>query len=239
MFLNKEKRSIALAMILGDGCLHLTSNKASGAITIDHGLDQVDYLTWKASLLSDIFNRNVRVRSGHRGKSVQVSIADRRLRSWRKFCYPGGKKSLIKTLRLIHTELDKTLAIWLMDDGYVESSFTKNKNYSASLRLFTCSEPFEGQELIVDWFKSKFNVSPKIKTLTKKSTGKTYLFLKINSGDSLIIWERIRETVLQFKSMQYKFRYLEEIYQKRLPQRTPSVHKTEDDIVGALGKPRE
>lgn len=239
MFLNKEKRSITLAMILGDGCLHLTSNKCSGAITIDHGLDQVDYLTWKANLLSGIFSRNVRSRYGHRGKSVQISVADRRMRSWRKFCYPNNKKSLIKILKLIHTNIDMAMAIWLMDDGYVQSSITKNKNYSAALRLFTCSEPQVGQEFIVKWLNDKFKVSPKIATMFDKRKQKTYFFLKLKTNDSLLIWERIREIVLQFESMQYKFRFLEEIYQKRLSQRTPSVKNTEDDIVGALEKSRE
>lgn len=218
--LNKDKRSMILCLVLGDGCLHsLTKNgKLYGAITIDHGIEQADYQAWKAKLLSDIFQKDVKLRTGHKGKSVQVSVAKKQLRAWRKFTYPNGKKSLPKILKFIrHPEL--AIALWLMDDGYVEPSITNGINYSAAFRIFTCDQTDQQQVEIMNWLKVNFDVESKVR-FTKKGN-KRYPFIKINCKDSLKIWDKIRDFVLQFKSMKYKFRYIEQIYQSRIVQRIP------------------
>lgn len=219
--LNKDKRSLLLCLVLGDGCLHhlKRGNKIYGSITIDHGLSQADYQAWKAKLLSEIFNKDVKVRTGHNGKSIQVSVSQKKLRIWRKFTYPNNKKSIPDILKYIrHQEL--ALSVWLMDDGYVEPSITNNKNYSAALRIFTCDQDLIQQELIQKWLKDNFQIESKIRY--QKKGNKKYPFIKINSSDSLKIWEKIRQFILTFKSMQYKFRYLEQIYQFRISQRIPN-----------------
>jgi LAGLIDADG DNA endonuclease family len=219
--LNKDKRSIALSFILGDGNLFVTKQGYS-RLTIDHGLAQYDYQNWKASMLSEIFGRDVKVRSGHKGRSVQVCVSDRRLRAWKKFTYPNNKKDLARILPFIkHPEM--AVAIWLMDDGYVESSFSKladgtKKNYGARFRIFTCDQSEETQHKILAWFKEKFDFDLYIKYSFKRSANKSYPFLKINQTQSLILWDKIRPFVLQFKSMQYKFRYIEQIYQSKFLQ---------------------
>jgi hypothetical protein len=228
----KDKRSLTLMLLLGDGNLHVMRSKY-GLLTIDHGIEQSDYQAWKARLLSDIWNKNVKCRPGHKGKSVQVQIYHRRFKAWKKFTCPNNKKNLGKILPFIlHKEL--ALAVWLMDDGYVEASFTKNKNYSAAFRIFTCDQDNETQDKIIQWLKNNFNVDAKIRYTLKRSTNKKYPFIKINHADSIKIWEHIRKFVLQFKSMQYKFRHMESIYQKRLSQRTTKPQGF-DDIVDTLG----
>ena len=73
---NKDKRSLILLLALGDGCLHYIKNNGTiyGGLTIDHGIDQADYQKWKAQMLSEITGRDVKVRTGHKGKSIQVSV---------------------------------------------------------------------------------------------------------------------------------------------------------------------
>ncbi len=223
---NKDKRSLALLLVLGDGCLHYIKNngKIYGGLTIDHGIDQADYQSWKAKLLSEIFNRDVRMRTGHKGKSVQVSICMKRLRAWRKFTYPNNKKSIPRLLKFIrHPEL--ALAVWLMDDGYIESSLHKLKNgsvvnYGAAIRIFSCDQ--NDQELleIRKWLKDNFDIESKIRFQKKKNI--KYPFIKINQSDSLKIWDKLRTFILQFKSMKYKFRYIEQIYQSKFLQPQPS-----------------
>jgi hypothetical protein len=215
--LNKDKRSIVMSLLLGDGCLH-----KSGSFSADHGLAQADYVSWKAQLLTEVFEREIRQRSGHQGKSTQVQAYDRRLRSWHKFIYRGGKKSISKILRFI-THPEFAIALWLMDDGYVEPSFSKladgtKKNYGARFRLFTCDQSLEEQSKIIDWFSEKFQVIPKVHYQHDKRTDKTYPFLKINGNDSLKLWGLIRDWVLVFKSMQYKFRFIEQMHQHKLSQ---------------------
>lgn len=224
--INRDKRSIVLSMVLGDGCLSYHSKTKKGTFTADHGLTQADYISWKAKLLSDIFQRDVKVRTGHQGKSVQISVYDTRMTAWRKFCYPNGKKALTRILPFIkHPEM--ALAIWLMDDGYVEPSISKladgsKVNYGARFRIFTESQPLEDHVYFIDWFKENLKIEPSVKMYKCKKRSKSFPFLKFNQKDSLFLWEKIRHFVLQFKSMKYKFRYMEEIYQKRILQRTPT-----------------
>lgn len=206
--INKDKRSLLLSLILGDGCLHYIRNHGNlyGGLTIDHGLEQADYQSWKAKLLSDIFNKDVKVRTGHRGRSVQVSVSMKRFRAWRKFTYPNGKKSIPKILKFIrHPEF--ALAVWLMDDGYVEPSIHNDKVYGAAFRIFCCDQSPEELEFIMKWLKDNFDVDSKVRF--QKTRGKMYPFIKINAKDSLKIWKKIREFVLQFKSMKKKFRHAE------------------------------
>lgn len=225
---NKDKRSLLLSMILGDGCLHYTSNKVSGAITVDHGIEQADYVTWKANLVSQITQRNVKTRQGHKGKSMQFSVCFKKFKAWRKFCYPNGKKSLNKILPFIkHPEF--AFAIWLMDDGYVEPSIYEDKTTHARFRIFTESQPIEDHENFIGWFNKHLNITPKIHFYNCKKRKKKLPFLKFNQADSLLIWEKIRDMVLQFDSMKYKFRHIEEVYQSKILQRTPDIKS--DDIV--------
>lgn len=219
--LNKDKRSLLLSLVLGDGCLHYIKNngKLYGGITIDHGIDQADYQSWKAKLLSDIFNKEVKVRTGHKGKSVQVSVSLKRLRAWRKFTYPNNKKSIPKILKFIrHPEF--ALSVWMMDDGYVEPSMTNGICKGAGFRIFTCDQSPQELEIIMNWLKDNFGVESKVRYTKKGNTN--YPFIKINQAGSLLIWEKIRDFILQFKSMKHKFRHIENIYQLKLLQRVPN-----------------
>lgn len=224
--LNKHKRSIILSMVLGDGCLHYIKNngKIYGGLAIDHGLEQSDYVTWKAQIVSKIVQKEIRLRNGHKGKSIQFQISWKRLRSWRRFCYPNGKKAITRILPFIHHP-EFAIAIWLMDDGYVEPSFSKiktgKKNYGARFRIFTDSQPIEDHEYFIKWFQDNLQVTPKIKLRWDSKYKKHYPFLKFTQEDSLKIWSKIRKIVLKLRSMRYKFRYIEEIYQKKLSQSTP------------------
>lgn len=221
--LRKDQRSLLLCLILGDGCLHYLhrGNKTYGSLTIDHGIKQADYQSWKAKLIGSILNRNVKVRVGHNGKSVQVAASWKRFKAWRKFCYINNKKSIPKILKFIqHPEF--AASILLMDDGYVESSISTlkdgtKKNYGARFRIFLCDQSKEELDEINIWFKNNFDINLKIKY--QKNKNKSYPFLKMTQKDSLKLWSNIREFILQFKSMQYKFRYIEQIYQYKLSQR--------------------
>jgi hypothetical protein len=218
----KEKRSMILSLVLGDGNLYNIKNngKLYGLLTIDHGVKQADYQAWKAQLLSSLLNKKVRVRPGHKGKSVQVQVCWKRMRAWKRFIYKDKKKDLTRILPFI-TNPTFAVSVWLMDDGYVEPSFSKlkngtKKNYGARFRIFTLDQNLEQHEKIVTWFEDSLGVTPKIKIMKDNRKNKQYYFLKFTQEDSLKIWKDIREFVLQFKSMQYKFRYIEQIYQKKM-----------------------
>lgn len=218
--LNKDKRSLLLMLVLGDGCLHYIRNgkKMYGGLTIDHGIQQADYQAWKAKLMSEITGREVRLRPGHKGKSVQVSVCMKRLRAWRKFCYPGGKKNRSRIFPFIrHPEL--ATAVWICDDGHAETN-------GGQLRIYTCSSTEDTHDDITAWFKKHFDVETRLKWANSIHYKKPYRFIKFTQADSLKIWAVIREFCLQFKSMQHKFRSIEKIYQSKCIQRLPSGSKT-------------
>lgn len=210
-----------MCLLLGDGSLgsYKQNGKFYGRFNINHGISQSDYQTWKAQLLSKAFNKDVKLYSGHKGKSIQIQMMDKRFRIWRRFCYKNGKKDIPAILKFVkHPEL--ALATFLMDDGYVEPSITNKKVYGARLRLFICDQTDEQNKLIIEWFKKQFNIEFKLKSAFHKKKNKHYPFLKLGQADSLKVWSIIREFVLGIDSMKYKFRHLEYIYQYKLAQRT-------------------
>jgi hypothetical protein len=214
-----------LSLVIGDGNLHNIKNNGRlyGLLTIDHGLKQSDYQSWKAKLLSKLLNRKVKMRSGHKGKSVQVQVCWKRMRAWKRFIYKDNKKDVTRILPFIVNPIF-TVAVWLMDDGYVESSFSKlkdgsKKNYGARFRIFTLDQNLSQHEYMIKWFQTNLDVTPIIKIQKDNRRNKQYYFLKFTQADSLKLWEKIREFVLQFKSMKYKFRFIEQIYQKKMSQR--------------------
>jgi hypothetical protein len=240
--LRKDVRSMILSLILGDGCLSRTppskTNKTYGILAIQHGEKQRDYLEWKIELVNKLLNRSMTVQNHKKGPALWTT--HRRLKAWRKFCYPKGIKDITKILPFI-TNPTMALAIWMMDDGYVEPSIDKryNKLYSASFRIFTCSTPVDDQDKVIEWFESHFNVTPRIKFQKRGKhhyvkDGEDFPFLKFNVEDSLKLWGLMREFVLQFDSMKHKFRYIEAIYQVRVIQRTAKSLDL-DDIVHTFG----
>lgn len=234
--LRKDKRSMLLSLVIGDGCLHYVGKtKKYGSITIGHSIHQADYVAWKAKLVGSIIGRNINIRTSNNNRGfskdstlVQFSAVWRRFKAWRKFTYPNGKKVKSRILRFI-TNPDFLMAVWLMDDGYVEGKIDPkyNKCYNANLRIFICDESLESCIKIQEWIKDTYGFETKLKY--QKKGDKSYPFLKINSKDSLILWKNIREFVLQFKSMQHKFRFLEMRHQHKISQRNTLVNS--DDIV--------
>jgi len=226
--LNKDKRNIVFSLLLGDGSIgvYKTDNYKTGRMTIDHGLTQADYQSWKAKILGEVFNSDIKVRTGHKGQSVQIMVRNKKIRAWHKFTYPNNRKSLPKVLRWINNPLF-ALSVWLMDDGYCEPSISKladgsKKNYGARFRIFTSTQTDEEMTQIKQWLDTNIGINCSIKKHFDSRQKVYYPLIKINGTDSLKIWEQIREFVLQFKSMQYKFRYIEQIYQSKITQRTPN-----------------
>lgn len=226
--LNKDKRNIVFSLLLGDGSIgvYKTDSYKTGRMTIDHGLEQADYQSWKAKVLGEVFNSDIKMRTGHNGKSVQIMARNKKLKVYHKFTYPNNRKSLPKVLKWINNPMF-ALAVWLMDDGYCEPSFSKladgsKKNYGARFRIFTATQTDQEMIEIKQWLDTNIGINCKIVKHFDSKQKKHYPLIKINGADTLKIWEQIRQFVLQFKSMQYKFRHVEQIYQSKITQRTPN-----------------
>lgn len=237
--LNKEKRDLIISMTIGDGCLHELKRTYKGkttvyaAFTCDHGLKQKDWVELKGYLMSKIFRRAIKIRSGHKGQSVQFSVCAKKLRVYRKRFYPNGKKSIRRLLEWSRNP-EQLIAFWLMDDGYCCPSMGKlasgeKKLYGAHFRIFINAASDEDVEFAKEWCKEKLGCSAKVKHIFRKATGNHEPYLVFDQRSSLLLWEKIRGFVLNLSSMRYKFRHIEDFYQRKLLQRTPT--QKVDDIV--------
>lgn len=149
--------------------------------------------------------------------TISLAVGMTRFRAWRKFVYRNNKKDISKILPFIrHPEM--ALAIWFCDDGNVQVS--GGKTPSTKFRLHTESQDKKTQEFIVEWLRLNFDVEAKI--FIRKNKNKQYYCLKFSVQESLRLWAIIREFVLQFKSMQHKFRHIEHRFKIELSQRLPS-----------------
>lgn len=223
--LNKDKRSIILSMVLGDGCIGTADNHykgktyPSGKITIKHGAKQQDYLNWKAEILSATVEKQIKV---HPTKSYvkaldksydqfQLSWSYKPLRSWKKIFYNNNTKRIPKILKFIRHD-SFAAAVWLMDDG--SCTKTKKKNGTivfTGLILYICDQFREDCEEILKWWNTTFKVNGKLKWQKQKYKGVIKEFPKIyfSNLDSLKIWEQIRPFVMQIPSMVDKFQSVE------------------------------
>lgn len=250
--LNKDKRSILLSLILGDGCLHRSGpaqRNKMGYISIKHGHKQKAYVEFKANLISTILQREVKV---HPAKSqvkalnktyeqYKLQVGMTRMRSWRKFCYPNNKKSFSKILPFIrHPAL--ALALWIMDDGTGSTSGNKNDpngRVCGGLTLFLGECYQEDAKFAQDWIHKNFNVIPKLRwqAVKYKGTIRYYPELKFNVQQAIAIYNAIKPVCDLVPSMYYKFRLLEERANRTdllQPQTLAVIDTASEDIVRLL-----
>lgn len=225
-------RDLFLSMVLGDGNLSVRktsskSDKKYGYFSVCHSSKQGDYLEWKRQMIAVALGRKVNLQStGTTHDTKQIQVCWRRFKAWYGVCYPNRKKSTPSILKWIKNPY-LALAIWLMDDGYVESSGNQGeKHYPCRFRLYNLMDTYEDQLKTIEWFKS-LGLTAKVVRYKGKTCQQWYI--KVDAASSMKIWKEIRPFVLQFKSMQYKFRKIESYYKQTY--HSASQEKTPDEIV--------
>lgn len=235
--LNKDKRSIVLSMILGDGSIAWSKNynSSTGYLEMKHSAAQADWLVWKTQRLEEVFEKPITI---HQSGSyvdtykkvypqVRSKLGMKRFRSWRKIFYKNNKKNLAPILQFIQNPTF-AMMIWLGDDGGIRTQRIKSKDPQSERKfdgfnIYTCDQYLEDIEKCKEWINLHFNVKCKTYIHRTKWKGqlKEYPIVKINKTDSIKIWSVIRETLLSIPSMAHKFRSAEQYYQELLLQ-TPA-----------------
>lgn len=227
---NKDKRSLLLATILGDGCLHYNGPKKTTAyISIKHGHMQKDYVEFKSKLLSIVTTRDVNVRgTTSYVKALDktyaqnvISIGWKRMRAWRKFVYLQDIKRHGRILPFIKHPILAS-ALWLMDDGTSSTGPANRSDQKNKDRVFTGFVLYLGEVFREDaydclhWFERTYKIKPKLRWQKVKYKGaiKTYPELRFTVADSLYIWKNIRNIVIQIPSMLKKFEKVEQRFQR-------------------------
>lgn len=212
---------------------------------ITHSSKQEDYALWKAELINTIFrNKNLLKRctinrtkkidkltsKTYHGVYIKLRWAKyfRHLRKWIHKVDKGEVKKDVNYL-LSQANLDIHTAIWFMDDGNEKRNKKKRKTGyrydNPYYRLFTYSFNEGDQNLIKQWFKSKYDIEPKISF--DKRRIKNGWFLTFSPKDSQKLFYRLSPYFSQIPSMKHKFRLSFERYAS--PQQV--ISQEDKDIV--------
>ena len=219
--LKKSDKDLLYSLVLGDGCIYYDEKRDRYQLSIGHGPKQKDYCAWKLKLLNDsnIFSneillhkqeihdkRNDKVYTQYHFKKTSPLLKD----IWDDY-HSDNRIELV--LKNIHS--DRSLAIWFMDDGCVEKH--KNKHVDGSIHyarpsFHLCTHCFTEEEnkKIIDWFKKRYLIEPRLAHDNRKNA--QYTYLRISAFDSEKLYKIIRPYVLQTESMRQKFKYIEEYY---------------------------
>ena len=130
MNLTKKQTDVLIGTILGDGFLQKTGTK-NARLRLEHSDKQKDYLLWKGTQMSRLFQGKPTFLSRVHPKSSETysyarwqSNASPELGVWQRYFYKDGKKTIPADIGKYLTPL--ALAVWYMDDGYLsedKSSF--------------------------------------------------------------------------------------------------------------------
>lgn len=232
----RELLELMCGMLLGDGSMYPSAgykgqNKAV-YFSITHAIKQEDYLIWKLDLINQFF-KNHKIDKEIKPQYFQAKCNDRFFPSvrfataWKKF-FPlvykrvynkSGGKNFEYLLSRVYSDFH--LALWVMDDGNEDRSYTKSKidknikfkrtpRYRIAVQGLT-----EGElNLAVQWFQSKFQITPRI---SPQWNGPIFRF---TVRDSEKIFNRILPYISQLPSMRHKFIWS---FEKYCPKETRST----------------
>ena len=193
---NKESRNLLIAMLLGDGTI---SN--NNVFKMCHSIDQVDYLTWKISLLNNhgIRNNGIKQYNKKSGYTVDVPVVYTQLniipfiKLLRRICYKPKKDFF--NIKLLNRIDALGLSIWYMDDGHINIS--KGRIY---IKIATCTTK-QNNQILIDYFKLKWNIN----FYTFKE-GKDSYSICCSSKEARKFILIVKPYVIQIPSMWYKIR---------------------------------
>jgi recombination protein RecA len=180
---------ILVGGLLGDAYI-----SKRGAIQIEQGERQKDYIFWKYKELNSITSGKVsqvfRKKKNDKVNSSFRFFSKQYFRPWRMSMYKSGKKVIpLYVLELI-TPL--SLAVWYMDDG------CKKNNYS--IIISTDGFSIASLKKLRTMLQEKWFINSRI--IIKTTAGKKYRRLTIGSYDLVRFFELIRPYVIP--SMKYK-----------------------------------
>ena len=208
---------VLYSFLIGDGTL-----SKSDVLEVGHGNKQLDYLEWKKDIISKEFSLNPtickhkRILNGKEFGYNNFYVALRKrfgLKGLRKEIYGNKRKNYIKILNKIKN-IDFLLAVWFGDDGMIRRRVTNGVTNSAGLDIASFDQGLDNNLQLVEWFKATLNITPKIKIMRSSRQKSSWYYLSFSQPDSMIIWNKIRKTLLPINSMSHKFRHIEEKFNR-------------------------
>jgi hypothetical protein len=201
MILQKKHdiNAVLIGMVLGDSCI--ANPRVNPYLTTEHSIKQLPYLEWKRELLKSFLDGGIKPtkRNGFYWQTSRTSRLKYLYQDFYRFPYVGAKNRIKKVNRKLLNRLTTMgLAIWICDDG----SLCKRDRV---LSLSTFNFQREGNEIIQQWFKDKFNLEPRIlRNTVKNSTPENEWFLRFTVKDTKTLLDITGPIIKQIPSMEYK-----------------------------------
>jgi len=221
--ISKEKKSLLIAMLLGDGTI-----SSNYVFKLSHSESQREFLEWKVKLLTDYgFKVNgikeyISKCGYNEGKKVlysQLSI-NPTIKALRRSVYIPKKTFTRKLLNWLNAQ---GIAIWYMDDGCINVNTSKQRStIQHTIKIATCvDEPTVN--IIINYFLEVWNIK-----FRKFPEGKnTFSIASSSEEDCSKFISIVRPYIEQVPSLLYKIRdnYTKEEFIKR--QQNPEVGGTQ------------
>lgn len=157
--LEREKKSLLIALLIGDGTI-----SSNYVFKLSHSTQQREFLEWKINLLNEFGIKNNGIKQytskcGYNiGKEVlysQLSIIPT-IKALRKSVYTPKKKI---TRKLLNWLTPQGLAIWYMDDGHINVNTSKQRSsIQHTIKIATCVDKQTALE-IINYFKEVWDVN--------------------------------------------------------------------------------
>lgn len=201
--LSKEQKRLLIALLIGDGTI-----SSNYVFKLSHSIDQREYLEWKVGLLNKLGIKNNGIKEYisscgyNKGKGViysQMSL-NATIKALRRSIYIPKKTF---TRNLLNWLDEQGLAIWFMDDGFININESEQRHGSTqrNIRISTCVDE-ETCSMIIQYFKEKWNIE--FRPLLEKS--KLFSIATRTNEDSDKFISIIKPYVEQVPSLLYKIR---------------------------------
>lgn len=220
--ISKEKKSLLIAMLLGDGTI-----SSNYVFKLSHSEAQREFLEWKVKLLTDYgFKVNgvkeyISKCGYNEGKKVlysQLSI-NPTIKALRRSVYTPKKTFTRKLLNWLDAQ---GLAIWYMDDGCININTSKQRStIQHTIKIATCVDE-STVNMIINYFLEVWNIR-----FRKFPEGKnTFSIASSSEEDCSKFISIVKPYIEQVPSLLYKIRnnYTKEEFIKR--QQNPEVGDT-------------
>lgn len=158
-----SKRSILIAMALGDGYLLKDPKSNSVSLQIEHCEAQRSYLEWKRDLLVSLvggFKPIITARTRTRKDSQLVSYRFTKAVDYFRILFKWFREDKTKYSDRILRKLDAAgLAIWVMDDGTVTKRYrTDGTTHAVQFKLSLCTPSVEEVQTVIDILEQNFRI---------------------------------------------------------------------------------
>lgn len=201
--LSKEQKRLLIALLIGDGTI-----SSNYVFKLSHSIEQKEYLEWKVGLLNKFGIKNNGIKEyisscgynfGKRVLYSQMSLHST-IKALRRSIYIP-KKTITK--RLLNWLDELGLAIWYMDDGFININESEQRHGSVqrNIRISTCVDK-QTCNIMINYFEEKWGIE--FRPFLEKS--KLYSLATRTNDDTDKFIEIIKPYVKQVPSLLYKIR---------------------------------